>query len=130
MNKYSQLNISITIEVDPENSSDLSSGRRPLSKSDEFSGSTSIVIEILTCAFFYFLIHATSFWELYPEDTAVEDAIVEKGNAVEASISPAPLARLIESDGSDALASVCEPVPAVWAVAHAAQLEDSICSVQ
>ena len=31
----------------PENSSDLSSGRRPLSKSDEFSGTYPLVIEIM-----------------------------------------------------------------------------------
>ena len=38
--------ISITIGVLFENSSDLSSGRRPMSKSDEFSKSTPIVLEI------------------------------------------------------------------------------------
>ena len=38
--------ISITIGVLLENSSDLSSGRRPVSKSNEFSKSTPIVIEI------------------------------------------------------------------------------------
>ena len=35
--------------VTPENSSDLSSGRRPLSQSDEFSGVTTLVVEIMRC---------------------------------------------------------------------------------
>ena len=33
--------------VDSKNSSDLSSGRRPLFKSDEFSGTTPLVVEIM-----------------------------------------------------------------------------------
>ena len=51
--KNAHVNISITIEVDPENSSDLDRGRRPELKSDEFLGSTSIVIEILSCEYLF-----------------------------------------------------------------------------
>ena len=43
----SHLIISITRNVLPENSSDLDRGRRPEPKSDEFSGSTFLVIEII-----------------------------------------------------------------------------------
>ena len=44
--KCSQFNISITIGVETKNSLNLSSGRRPMSKSDVFFVSTPIVFEI------------------------------------------------------------------------------------
>ena len=46
VNKSSHLDISITIGLERENSSDLSSGDSPQFKSDEFSLSNPIVIEI------------------------------------------------------------------------------------
>ena len=45
---FSHLCISITSLVLFKNSSDLSSGRRPESKSDEFLKSTKLVIEIIS----------------------------------------------------------------------------------
>ena len=57
--KISHLNISITIWVRSENSSDLDTGRRPELKSDEFSDLTHIVIEILRCEIFTFSIHTS-----------------------------------------------------------------------
>ena len=52
--KCSQHNISIMIGVETKNSSDLSSGRRPMSKSDESFVFTPIVFEIWSPQLFTF----------------------------------------------------------------------------
>ena len=57
VNKCSQLNISITIMIHFDFLSDLSSGRRPMSKSDEKSKCIIIVIEIWRCENFSFAVH-------------------------------------------------------------------------
>ena len=69
VNKSSHLNISVTRMVHIKNSSDLSTGRRPKSKSAEFLMCTILVTEILRCENFNFFIHITSFWEFYPMST-------------------------------------------------------------
>ena len=67
MNKSSHLDISINIGLEMENSSDLSSGDSPQFKSDEFSVSNPIVIEIQLPQLFNFFNKVSSFSELYPE---------------------------------------------------------------
>ena len=54
VNKSSYLHISMTKGVQRKNSSDLSLGRRPVSKSEEFFLWTTLVIEIPTSTFFTF----------------------------------------------------------------------------
>ena len=66
VNKSSHLDISITIGLEMENSSDLSSGDSPQFKSDEFSVSNPIVIEIQLPQLFNFFNKVSSFSELYP----------------------------------------------------------------
>ena len=63
VNKCSQLNISITIMIHFDFLSDLSSGRRPMSKSDEKSKCIIIVIEIWRCENFSFAVHRYSLSE-------------------------------------------------------------------
>ena len=55
--------ISITRLVTPENSSDLSSGRRPVSKSDEFLVILIVLSEIMRCEHGTFPIHGHTYWD-------------------------------------------------------------------
>jgi hypothetical protein len=57
---------SITRALTSENSTDLSSGRRPLFKSDAFSEVSTLVIEILRCEIFTFSIHTSIIWSMSP----------------------------------------------------------------
>ena len=61
--------ISITRDEGSEISSDFNSGRRPLSKSDEFSDPSSLVIEKWAPEFLLFTKTYGTFWE--PDPTAV-----------------------------------------------------------
>ena len=58
--------ISITGGYVPENSSDLSSGRRPTSKSDEFSGTYPLGIELQRCQKVDFTKKWFSYWRRDP----------------------------------------------------------------
>ena len=67
VNKSSHLDISITIGLEVEILSDLSSGDCPQFKSDEFSVSNPIVIrDTATSQLFNFFNKVSSFSELYP----------------------------------------------------------------
>ena len=69
VNKSSHLDISITIGLETKNSSDLSSGDSPQSKSDEFFVSNPMVIEMQLPQLFNFFNKVSSFSELYPEQS-------------------------------------------------------------
>ena len=70
--KCSQVNISIIIGVETKNSSDLSLGRRPMSKSNEFFVSTPKVLEILRCENIRFSVHT---YNLSEHDSARGNAL-------------------------------------------------------
>ena len=68
VNKSSQLDISIIEGVKTKNSSDLSLGRRPMSKSEENFVFTPLVIEILRCEEYHFF----DFVTMVPFDTGFQ----------------------------------------------------------
>ena len=55
-----------------ENSSDLSSGRRPVSKSDEFLVILIVLPEIMRCEHDTFPIHGHTYWDFESEHIAID----------------------------------------------------------